>query len=514
MAEQTRPIGGQDVAVFIDFENIYISVLAEYDVNPDFEAIIEKAEDYGRVSVAQAYADWTPYSHYINALHAYEIDPIYVPAYHYGEGGKQKGGAIKNSVDMFLCINAMKMLYSHPNIQTFVLITGDRDFVPLVKTIREFGKRCVVIGVAGAASSHLAQAADDFFFYHQITENLKPPEKEKPKARDPFETLVEAVKVARQRGYVATLASLKLLMTELMGEFDQTKYKDGRGKPIQKFKDFVKEAERRGKVKLFSTGTVNEIFLPNEDPRKLSRFAEEVLPTEPTLETEEAGEEEEKTETELELTPQQWKLFVNSMSQVEGAVPFVRVFDVVRGLRNQGLIDLSNREVKTMIIRAIHMNILTRSNRGRGRRTLYQLTSDPNVLGQYMDVPRPAGRIEPAQPEEIRAEAEGAAPSPPETSGLPEAAAAEAIEPDTGLAQHAGEAVVAGHAAEPSQADFVAHVEGTRIETEAAPHSEQMPEVLPSEERIFDIYADPVAAAETSESDAHAGQPVEGQSHN
>ena len=96
MAEISKPFGGQDVAVFIDFENIYISVLAEYDVNPDFEAIIEKSEDYGRVSVAQAYADWTPYSHYINALHAYEIDPIYVPAYHYGEGGKQKGGAIKN----------------------------------------------------------------------------------------------------------------------------------------------------------------------------------------------------------------------------------------------------------------------------------------------------------------------------------------------------------------------------------------------------------------------------------
>ena len=233
--------GGQDVAVFIDFENIYISVLAEYDVNPDFESIIEKAEEFGRVSVAQAYADWTPYSHYINALHAYEIDPIYVPAYHYGEGGKQKGGAIKNSVDMFLCINAMKMLYSHSNIQTFVLITGDRDFVPLVKTIREFGKRAVVIGVAGASSSHLAQAADEFFFYHQITDNLKPPEKEKPKLRDPYETLVEAIKLARQRGYVATLASVKLLMSELMEDFDSSKFKDPRGRPLAKFKDFVRK---------------------------------------------------------------------------------------------------------------------------------------------------------------------------------------------------------------------------------------------------------------------------------
>ena len=521
MAEQYRPFGGQDVAVFIDFENIYISVLAEYDVNPDFEAIVEKAEDYGRVSVAQAYADWTPYSHYINALHAYEIDPIYVPAYHYGEGGKQKGGAIKNSVDMFLCINAMKMLYSHPNIQTFVLITGDRDFVPLVKTIREFGKRCIVIGVAGAASSHLAQAADEFFFYHQITDNLKPPEKEKPKSRDPFDTLVEAVKVARQRGYVATLASLKLLMTELMGEFDQTKYKDSRGKPIQKFKDFVKEAERRGKVKLFSTGTVNEIFLPNEDPKKLSRFAEEVLPSEPTMEAEEAGEEEEKTDAELDLTPEQWKLFVGAMSQVEGAVPFVRVFDVVRGLRNQGLIDLSNREVKSMIIKAIHLNLLTRSNRGRGRRTLYQLTSDPNVLSPYMDVSRMPARVEPGHSEEARAES---APAEENGSGAqPErVSAGEPSEPTAGVGlQYATEDVMTGehlaaaevHAVEPSQADFVAHVEGT-------PSEESAPEVLPSEEHVFDVHAEPPRdhdiralqpnAAGAASSDA---QPVDEQSH-
>src|SRR5205814_9442343 len=101
MADANRSFGGHDVAVFIDFENIYISVLAEYDVNPDFEALIEKAEEFGRVSVAQAYAAWTPYSHYINSLHAFQIDSMYVPAYHYGEGCKQKGGAIMISVDMF-----------------------------------------------------------------------------------------------------------------------------------------------------------------------------------------------------------------------------------------------------------------------------------------------------------------------------------------------------------------------------------------------------------------------------
>lgn len=432
MADNSRSFGGQDVAVFIDFENIYISVLAEYDVNPDFEAIIEKAEEFGRVSVAQAYADWTPYSHYINSLHAYQIDPIYVPAYHYGEGGKQKGGAIKNSVDMFLCINAMKMLYSHPNIQTFVLITGDRDFVPLIKTIREFGKRTVVIGVAGAASAHLAQAADEFFFYHQITDNLKPPEKEKTKSRDPYDTLVEAVRLARQRGYVATLASLKLLMSELMGDFDESRYKDNRGKPLQKFKDFVKEAERRGKVKLFSTGTINEVFLPNEDPRKASRFVEEVLAPEPPAESQEPTEAEEEAEVDVEVSREQWALFCNTMSQIEGAVPFVRVFDALRGLRNQGLLDLSNKELKAMIIKAIHMKLLNRSNRGRSRRTFYQLTNDPAVLGQYIEVTAANGTT--TTPEDAAEEPEAIEAAPDATKPASEVEQPRLQEAANGLA--------------------------------------------------------------------------------
>lgn len=386
MSNLNRTLGGQDVAVFIDFENIYISVVSEYEVNPDFDALIDKAEEFGRVAVAQAYADWTPYSHYINSLHAHQIDPMYVPAYHYSESGNRKGAAIKNSVDMFLCINALKMLFSHPHIQTFVLVTGDRDFVPLIRTIREFGKRAVVIGVAGAASSHLAQAADDFFFYHQITDNLKPPEKEKPKSRDPFEILVEAVKLARQRGYVATVASLKLLMTELQGDFDPSRYKDNRGRPLQKFKDFLKEAERRGKVKI-SAGAINEVFLPNEDPRKVSPLIEEVAPPpEPIAAELEASETEGEGEGSVEISRDQWKLFINTMAEFDAPVPFVRVFDSLRGLRNQNLLDLSNKQVKDMVIKAIHLGVLTRNNRGRGRRTLYQLTNKQELLAQYVDV--------------------------------------------------------------------------------------------------------------------------------
>jgi len=365
----------RDVAVFIDFENIYISVLNEYEANPDFESILDKCRDFGRVTIAQAYADWAPYSHFISALYANGIEPMYVPTFRYGPDGARQGQAVKNSVDMFMVINVMKTLYSRNNIQTYVLVTGDRDFIPLVKAIREYGKRAVVIGVAGAASTHLAQSADEFYFYHQLSDALA----QKAKKKDIYDALVEAVHLARQRGYASTFASLKLLMAEILGAFDQTEHCDAEGRPFAKFKDFVKEAERRGLVQMFTSGTVNEVFLPGENPRELSRFADEV-PAAPAEEEAEAEAEEEAAEA-LSVTPAQWRIFVDTMEQFDKPILFVTAFNALRGQRNQGLLDLSNKQLKDMIIQAIHSNLLTRT--GRGHRAYYSLTTDAAVTAKF-----------------------------------------------------------------------------------------------------------------------------------
>ncbi|MBU6333612.1 MAG: NYN domain-containing protein, partial [Chloroflexi bacterium] len=143
-----------DVAVFIDFENVYVSVRDKLDVNPNFEMIMDRVEDLGRVVIARAYADWYRYPRVTSALYANGIEPMYVPTYYYDRDLGRTGRAIKNSVDMNLCIDAMRTLYTNPNIQKFVLATGDRDFIPLVNCIRQQGKDVVIIGVGGAASAH------------------------------------------------------------------------------------------------------------------------------------------------------------------------------------------------------------------------------------------------------------------------------------------------------------------------------------------------------------------------
>jgi uncharacterized protein (TIGR00288 family) len=339
-----------DVAVFVDFENIYISVRNRYNVNPNFESIMDKCQEYGRVTIARAYADWNQYPRVTNALHANSIEPIYVPTYHYNREMGRTGKAIKNSVDIHLCIDAMKTLYTHPSIETYVFVTGDRDFIPLINAVRQQGKHVVVIGVAEAASSHLAQSADEFMFYHQLLDNGGKPTRT---IKDPYAALVEAIHLARKRNNVCTLATLKLLMVEIMGHFDQSEYRDREGKPFAKFKDFVREAERRGLVQIFTSGTVNEVFLPGEDPYQLSQFTPEPPPSEPEPALQHDG-----------VKPKDWRTLYEAMERFDEPVLFIQIHDALRDLRKQEVIDLSNREIKQMIKTAINEGMLERKTKG------------------------------------------------------------------------------------------------------------------------------------------------------
>ena len=308
----------RDVAVFIDFENIYVSVRDKLDANPNFEIIMDHCNQLGRVILARAYADWYRYPRITSALYANNIEPMYVPTYYYDKGAGRTGGPIKNSVDMNLCIDAMRTLFTMPALSTFVLITGDRDFIPLVNSIRQQGKDVIIIGVGGAASSHLAQSADEFLFYEQMVGKAElanpkpeprriadPEEYERPVAarerisargrsdrRDAeprpstppvaagltedgaFALLAKAVLEARVRNMVTGIGSLKTLIRELSnGEFRESVVRDANGRPIPSFKEFINEAARRGKIFISTEGVVNEVFLPGEDPKALSQFS-------------------------------------------------------------------------------------------------------------------------------------------------------------------------------------------------------------------------------------------------
>ena len=334
-----------DVAVFIDFENIYISVHNRYDTDPNFEYVMDKCAEYGRITIARAYADWYRYPRVTSALYAHSIEPMYVPTYYYERDKSHSTGAIKNSVDIHMCIDAIKTLYGYPNIASYVLVTGDRDFIPVVNTIRQSGKFVSVIGVGGAASSHLAQSADDFVLYEHLMD-----EEVKKAPSDIYDALVEAIDLARQRDNISTMATLKLLMMEILGSFDEKEHRSSEGKFFTKIKDFVREAERRGKVQIFTSGTVHEVFLPGEDPYALSQFASEPV-----------SEEQEPVGG---IGPREWRIFRDTMRQFDEPVRFVQIYNALRGLRNTEVIDLSNAEIRELIKLGIREGLLIRTTRG------------------------------------------------------------------------------------------------------------------------------------------------------
>lgn len=504
-----RPKSRNDVAVFIDFENVYVSVREKFDATPNFEMIMDRCEDYGRIVIARAYADWYRYPRVTSALFANGVEPMYVPTYYYDREVGRTGRPIKNSVDIHLCIDVMRSLYTQHHIDRFVLVTGDRDFIPLVNAIRQNGKEVVIIGIGGASSAHLAQSADEFLFYEQIAD-LKPQhtqrqepkqeqpakadrrerekperserekperteqrekvdrsdsngkvdskrEREKPERAAPpvtepevaapqrsvYDTLVDAIQLARQRGFVSNLGSLKVLMRELDSGFNESKVKDSNGRPFSKFKDFVKEAERQGRVQIFTNGTVTEVFLPGEDPLRVSQFAEDLasqqaereLESELELEGLHAPELEApvelapepvdfvapvqdepivaapvapEAETEPVLTPaaeettaeeestsrptfgdREWQIFRGSMSQFSDPVRFAEIFSALRGLRNQEIIDLTNNELKELVKQAINRGMLQRT--GRGAKAYYRLSSQYRVTrDDFYGGPAPA----------------------------------------------------------------------------------------------------------------------------
>jgi uncharacterized protein (TIGR00288 family) len=250
----------EDVVVFFDFENIVYSLRHSMGKNPNFEILMDKCQEYGRVVLARAFADWGRHSTVVAPLQASGFDPVFVPTYYYDN---QERRTRKNAVDIHIAIEAIEVMFTQPHINTFILLTGDKDFIPLANALRRHGKDVIAIGVKGTTSPYMAQATDDFFFYHQLFDEPNG-KRRKPPKKDIYTVLVEAVEKLQREEQKTVFPQVKHTMSEMLGSFDEKDYKDTKGVPFNRFKDFILEAQRLGHVKLVTTGSVNEVLLPGD----------------------------------------------------------------------------------------------------------------------------------------------------------------------------------------------------------------------------------------------------------
>jgi len=143
-----------EVALFIDFENVRYGFLNTYGQEPEPRELMAKARKYGRVVVASAYADFTEHpSYYRRTLEVAGILPRDIP--------KRRTGSHKSSADMVMLMDIVDCLLDRPSVNTYILMTGDSDFIRVVTRARHrFGKQVIISAVPGTASADLVDSAD------------------------------------------------------------------------------------------------------------------------------------------------------------------------------------------------------------------------------------------------------------------------------------------------------------------------------------------------------------------
>ncbi len=230
------------LAVFIDYENLALGT-GKRDRRgnqkpgpaPDMVKILERLVEKGRVSVKKAYCDWQRFPDAVTPLHEQGIDLMEIP---------DRAFTGKNSADIRLVVDAMEMCYTKEHIDTFVVVSGDSDFSPLVSKLKEEGKVVIGVGMKDSTSALLANNCDEFIFYEELRGPDTAPryggivEKRKEKL---YQLLFDTIEALQRENVDRMHASLlKDTMRRKRPDFSETGY------GFRSFTQVLEEAESLG----------------------------------------------------------------------------------------------------------------------------------------------------------------------------------------------------------------------------------------------------------------------------
>ena len=162
-------------AVFVDFENLALGVEQDKKGRFEIELVLKRLLERGRIVFKRAYCDWPRFKDFMQEFHRFGFEMVDIPS------SRVSG---KNSADIRMVVDAIDLCYSKSHIDTFVLVTGDSDFSPLVSKLKENDKRVIGCGVRSSTSDLLANNCDEFIFYDDLirvqkrTQTRRRPKKE------------------------------------------------------------------------------------------------------------------------------------------------------------------------------------------------------------------------------------------------------------------------------------------------------------------------------------------------
>ena len=257
--------GNSNLALFCDFENVALGVrdakIKKFDINLVLERVLLK----GNVVVKKAYCDWARYKEFKSVMHDAAFELIEIP--HTRQSGK-------NSADIRMVVDALDLCYTKEHIDTFVIISGDSDFSPLVSKLRENAKLVIGIGVRNSTSDLLMHNCDEFIYYEDLvreqesrqTRQKNPQKKElvkqsksknkkadeqSPKDEDSMDAAIQLVletaeELSAVQGHRQRLwgSMVKQTLKRRKPGFNERAY------GARAFSDLLEEAESRGLMKL------------------------------------------------------------------------------------------------------------------------------------------------------------------------------------------------------------------------------------------------------------------------
>jgi uncharacterized protein (TIGR00288 family) len=166
----------RNMALFCDFENIALGVRDANFADFSIDKVIERLLLKGNIVVKKAYCDWARYKEFKSAMHEGSFELIEIP--HVRQSGK-------NSADIRMVVDALDLCYTKEHVDTFVIISGDSDFSPLVSKLRENNRFVIGVGVKESTSDLLIANCDEFIYYDDLVREQPPRPKPRSGAKKP-----------------------------------------------------------------------------------------------------------------------------------------------------------------------------------------------------------------------------------------------------------------------------------------------------------------------------------------
>ncbi|MCC5863912.1 MAG: NYN domain-containing protein [Wenzhouxiangella sp.] len=247
----------RNLALFCDFENVALGVRdARYDAF-DIQKVLEKLLLKGNIVVRKAYCDWGRYREFKGPMHEAAFELIDIP--HVRMSGK-------NSADIRMVVDALDLCYTKGHVDTFVIISGDSDFSPLVSKLRENNKTVIGVGVKSSTSDLLMANCDEFIFYDDLIRNQRKKadgrSKKAAKKKSSKKTAAKPVDDKAQEAFDLVLETTEALFEDRDAEEkvwgSMVKQALKRRKPgfsesyhgFKNFNQLLQEAERQGYLTL------------------------------------------------------------------------------------------------------------------------------------------------------------------------------------------------------------------------------------------------------------------------